>query len=99
MDDIAIMKSHQPLSKNNSHFYLGHTPVISETLNKFGSLHISSCWVKIRLHTENQIPRLPEIVLNILMWGGIDGVGQPISVSLPTQVEVDLACDNKPSQA
>ena len=34
-------------------------------------LHISSSWVKIRLHTENQLPGLPESALKVSVgWGG-----------------------------
>ena len=28
--------------------------------------HISSSWVKIRLHTENQLPGLPRTALNVM---------------------------------
>ena len=38
-------------------------------------LHISSSWVKIRLHTENQLPRLPGSTLKVYVGGG--GVGGP----------------------
>ena len=30
-------------------------------------LHISSCWVKIRLHTENQLPGLPGSALKVVL--------------------------------
>ena len=53
-------------------------------------LHISSSWVKIRLHTENQLPRLPG---SYWVVGGV--VVQPIPLSLPTWVEVELGCDKK----
>ena len=33
-------------------------------------LHISSSWVKIRLHTENQPPRLSGSALKVVVWGG-----------------------------
>ena len=32
-------------------------------------LHISSSWVKIRLHTENQLPGLPGSGLKVLLCG------------------------------
>jgi hypothetical protein len=28
--------------------------------------HISSSWVKIRLHTKNQLPKLPGTALNVM---------------------------------
>ena len=47
--------------------------------------HFSS-WVKIRLHTENQLPRLS---------GSGWGVGSyPLLSQAPTPVEVKLGCDN-----
>ena len=36
-------------------------------------LYISSSWVKIRLHTENELPRLPGSALKVcggVGWGG-----------------------------
>ena len=35
-------------------------------------LYISSSWVKIRLHTENELPRLPGSALKVPVvgWGG-----------------------------
>jgi hypothetical protein len=36
-------------------------------------LHISTSWVKIRLHAENQLPRLPGSALKVYVGGG--GVG------------------------
>ena len=36
-------------------------------------LHISSSWVKIRLHTENQLPRLPGSALKVYS-GWVGGV-------------------------
>jgi hypothetical protein len=44
-------------------------------------LHISSSWVKIRLHTENQPPRLSRSALKVSLGGG----GVVVStLSLPT---------------
>ena len=44
-------------------------------------LHISSSWVKIRLHTENQLPRLPGSTLKVVVWwwvgGWVEWVGGP----------------------
>ena len=42
-------------------------------------LHISSSWVKIRLHTENQLPKLSGSALKVVVWsgGGGGGVGGP----------------------
>jgi hypothetical protein len=42
-----------------------------------------SSWVKIRLHTENQLPRLHGSALKV-----------PLLSQAPTQVEVELGCDN-----
>ena len=38
-------------------------------------LHISFSWVKIRLHTENQLPTLSGSALKVVMWGGVGGGG------------------------
>ena len=39
-------------------------------------LHISSSWVKIRLHTENQLPGLPGSALKVSVgWGRGGGSG------------------------
>ena len=55
--------------------------------------HISSSWVKIRLHTEKQLPRLPGSALKVPGGGG--GVASyPLSSQAPTPVEVELGCDN-----
>ena len=51
--------------------------------------HISSSWVKIRLHTENQFPRLPGS-----SFGGGWGGFLPIIKSISTHVEVELGSDN-----
>ena len=54
-------------------------------------LHISSSWVKIRLHTKNQLPRLPGRALKVSL--GLSGastaymVVQLITLSLSTWVE------------
>ena len=37
-------------------------------------LHISSSWVKIRLHTENQLPKLSGSFLKVVV-GGVGWVG------------------------
>ena len=50
--------------------------------------HNSSSWAKIRLHTENQLHGLPGSALKVSVGGG--GVGQPITLSIPTRVEVEL---------
>jgi hypothetical protein len=35
-------------------------------------LHVSSSWVKIRLHNENQLPRLPGSALTVsVCFGGV----------------------------
>ncbi len=34
-------------------------------------LHISSSWVKIRLHTENHLPGLPGSALKVCLVGGV----------------------------
>ncbi len=56
-------------------------------------LHISSSWVKIRLHTENQLPMWSGSALKVCLVGG-GVVVQPIPLSLPTRVEVEMGCDN-----
>ena len=55
-----------------------------------------SSWVKIRLHTENQLPRLPGSALKVPVVGGVGWwVGSyPLSSQAPTHVEVELGCDN-----
>ena len=54
---------------------------------------MSSRQVKIRLHTENQLPRLPGSALKVPVWGG--GLGSyPLLSLAPTHVEVELGCDN-----
>ncbi len=62
-------------------------------------LHISSSWVKIRLHTENHLPGLPGSALKVCLVGlrRICGgccteyvVVQLITLSTPTRVEVEL---------
>ena len=56
-------------------------------------LYISSSWVKIRLHTENQLPRWSGSALKVCLgWWVV--VVQPIPLSLPTRVEVEVGCDN-----
>ena len=55
------------------------------------SLHISFSWVKIRLHTENQLPRLPGSDLKVCVvvvvgWVPLDYVVTPTS----SWVEVGL---------
>ena len=60
-----------------------------------------SSWVKKRLHPESQLPMLPGSALQVsVVWvGGWSGaVGQPITLSNPTWVEVELGCDNFPSR-
>ena len=56
-------------------------------------VNILSSLVKIRLPTENQLPRLPgsaiKVWLVVVVW-----VVQLITLSLPTWVEVELGCDN-----
>jgi hypothetical protein len=46
-----------------------------------------SSWVKIRLHTKKQLPRLPQ------SGGGF----LTLSSQAPTHVEVELGCDNNNS--
>ena len=36
-------------------------------------LHISSSWVKIRLHTENHLPGLPGSALKVCLGGVVGG--------------------------
>ena len=58
-------------------------------------LHISSSWVEISLHTENQPPRLSRSALKVSL-GGVDGglVGGPTKYFVtPYSSEVDLGCD------
>ena len=51
-------------------------------------LHISSNWVKIRLCTKNQLPRLPESALKVPV------VEDRVGGFLPTHAKVELACAN-----
>ena len=55
-------------------------------------LVISSSSVKIRLHTQTQIPRLPGRALKVCGWCG-GGVGT-YPLSLPNCVEVELGYDH-----
>ena len=57
-------------------------------------LHISSSWVKIRLHTNNQLPRLPGSLCGWWVGWWVEWVVQLITLSLPTRVEDELGCDN-----
>ena len=52
-------------------------------------LHFVSSWVKIRLHTENQLPMLSGSALKVKLGGGVGGVDQLITLSTPTRVEVE----------
>ena len=36
-------------------------------------LHILSSWVKIRLHTENQLPKLSGSALKVVVWVVVGG--------------------------
>ena len=51
-------------------------------------LHISSSWVNIRFHTENQLPGLPGSALKVVLVG-VGGVVQLITLSTLTTVELD----------
>jgi hypothetical protein len=54
----------------------------------FGGL--LSSWVKIRLHAENQLPRLSGSALKVPVgWVA----SYPLSCLAPTPVEVELGCD------
>jgi hypothetical protein len=51
--------------------------------------------VNIRLHTGNQLPRLPGSALKVPGWVRWVVVGSyPLSSQAPTPVEVELGCDN-----
>ena len=70
---------------------LGRLPFFlrSSSISFWGCL---SSWVKIRLHTENQLPRLSGSALKVPGWW----VGSyPLLSQAPTPVEVELGCDNK----
>ena len=48
-------------------------------------LHISSSWVKIRLHTKNQLPGLSGSALKVSLGGGWGGAVVQLSIlSIPT---------------
>ena len=52
------------------------------------------------MHTENQLPRLPGSALKV-PGGGVGGwwvASYPLLSLTPTQVEVELGCDNYPSR-
>ena len=53
-----------------------------------------SSWVKIRLHTENQLPRLSGSALKVPVWWGGVVASYPLLSQAPTPVEVELGCDN-----
>jgi hypothetical protein len=55
-------------------------------------LNISLSKVKLRLYTENQLPRLS---LSVLKVPGGGGWVDPLSSLAPTHVEVELGCDKK----
>ena len=57
-------------------------------------LYISSSWVKIRLHTENELPMLPGSALKVPVGGGVVVGSYPLLSLAPTPVEVELGCDN-----
>ena len=77
-------------------FFLGLLPFFlffyrSSSIYFWGRL---SSWVKIRLHTENQLPRLPGSALKVPV-GRVGGVSSyPLLSQAPTHVEVELGCDN-----
>ena len=52
-------------------------------------LHISSSWVKIRLHTENELPMLSGSSLKVELGGGVVVVVQLITLSTLTTVELN----------
>ena len=62
--------------------------------------HILSCWVKIRLHTENQLPRLPQtvpivIIPGVVVWwcgGGVVWCGGFITDYKTTPTKFVLSC-------
>ena len=60
-----------------------------------------SSWVKIRLHTENQLPRLPGSALKVLgwWWGGGWMASYPLLSQAPTPVEAELGCDKNYQQS
>jgi hypothetical protein len=67
------------------YFFLGCLP--------FFLCHLSS-WVKIRLHTENQLPRLPGSALKVPGWWWVVVASYPLLSQTPSPVEVELGCDN-----
>jgi hypothetical protein len=59
--------------------------------------HISSSWVKIRLHTENLLPELPGGALTIFVgWGGVVVVAGSTALCGHTNYVfgLKLGCDN-----
>jgi hypothetical protein len=60
-------------------------------------LNISSSWVKIRLHTENQLRRLPGSALKVPGGGWVVVASYPLLSQAPTHVEVELGCDKNAS--
>ena len=65
------------------HFFGGRLPffILFLSLSSIYFLGVLSYWVKIRLHTENQLPRLPGSALKV----PVGGVGW-----LPTHYQVKL---------
>ena len=54
----------------------------------FGLLAI---WVKIRLHTENQLPRLSGSALKVPVWGGVVGWWVPTHYQVKLQLMLRLS--------
>jgi hypothetical protein len=55
--------------------------------------HISSTRFDTMLHTKKQLPSLPKTKIKVVLVGVVR-CGPQITFSLPTQVEVELGCDN-----
>ena len=71
------------------------TQVMYYVLMSSSILGLLFYWVKIRLHTENQLPRLPGSALKVPVVGGVVVASYPLSSQAPTPVEVELGCDNE----
>ena len=54
--------------------------------------HISSCWVIIRLHTKNQLPRLPGTALNVITSDVVVVVVVFLNDNRTTPTKVVLSC-------
>ena len=77
-------------------FFLGRLPFLFRSSSIIFQVFIlffqTKIKVKIRLHTENQLPRLSGSALKVPVWWWVGSY--PLLSQAPTPVEVELGCDN-----